>query len=304
MLQRRSLPPLLGIRAFEAAARLGSFVAAAEELCVTPSAVSQQVKGLEEWLGQTLFQRQARGLALTERGRRYMAALGEALDGIHRATQTVRRPDRPGALTISTVHSFAAHWLAPRLHRFADLHPDLDLRVSANTRVVDFAVEAVDAAIRFGAGPYPGLRAELLVEERVTPMCSPRLLAEQPLRRPEDLAGHTLLHDESGFDLFPTLGWHHWLSTAGVAAQVPAERGPVFSDNHLSLLAARAGRGVALGRLVLAGEDLALGDLVAPFPPVDTGLAYRFVAPPERWDAPHLAAFRTWLKQELVRHII
>jgi LysR family glycine cleavage system transcriptional activator len=300
MVQRRQLPPLNALRAFEAAARLGGFAAAADELCVTASAVSQQVKTLEDWLGVPLFQRQPRGLVLTERGRRYRAELAEALDAMHRATQAVRRRDGRESLTVTTTHSFAAHWLAPRLHRFSELHPEIDVRVWAATQLVDLATEDADAAIRFGSAATPGLHAEFLATESVTPMCTPRLLDERPLREPADLAAHTLLHDEWGFGRLPTLSWRSWLKAAGALDRVPLGRAPAFSDNHLSLLAARAGRGVALGRTVLARQDLALGELVAPFPlALDTGLAYRLTCLPARKSEPAIRAFTEWLRAEL-----
>lgn len=300
MPQRRHLPPLNAARAFEAAARLGSFAAAAEELCVTPSAISQQVKALEQWLDVPLFHRQPRGLVLTEAGRRYRTDLAEALDMVHRATQAARRRDGRHGLTVTTMHSFAAHWLAPRLHRFAEVHPDIDLRIWATTRLVDLATEEADVAIRFGAAPPPDLHAEVLAAERVTPMCSPHLPAERPLRAPADLAGHTLLHDEWGFERLPTLGWRAWLRAAGVAERVPLGHGPTFSDNHLSLLAARTGRGVALGRTVLAQQDLVSGELVAPVPlALDTGLSYRLLCLPTRRDDGAIRAFADWLRREM-----
>jgi LysR family glycine cleavage system transcriptional activator len=289
------LPPLNALRAFEAAARHLSFLKAAEELHVTPGAVSQQVKALEEELGVTLFRRLPRGVLLTDAGQLYGKKLGEIFDHIRRATAEIRSERDLSGLTVSTMLTFAARWLIPRLSHFNLVHPDITVRVLADGRLTDFATEDVDLALRYGAGNYPGLHVELLFPETVFPVCSPALLAgPHPLKSLDDLRHHTLLHDEPN-PAYHNLSWARWLTAHGVD-HIDTRPGPRFTFTHLSLQAAVNGQGVALGTDVLADGDLSTGALVRPFPQgLASEHAYWLVAPAAALARPRVRAFRDWI---------
>ena len=288
-----NLPSLNGLRAFEAAARCGSVKAAAAELFVTPGAVSQQVKALEAALGTPLFRRVGNTLQLSEAGAALYPVLHEAFQSIAGAVRRVREREQAGPLTVSTVSSFASKWLVPRLGRFRERHPQIDVRISATERLADFSRDDVDVAIRLGSGNYAGLRSDFLFREPLFPVCSPRLVTGSiPLREPADLRHHTLLHDET-YD-----AWLLWLRQHGVQG-VEARRGPVFSDASMALQAAMDGQGVAMARGELAAQDLADGRLVRPF---DLSVPYRFayfvVSLPEVVEWPKVAAFREWVLEQ------
>ncbi|MCZ6533278.1 MAG: transcriptional regulator GcvA [SAR324 cluster bacterium] len=287
------LPSLNGLRAFEAVARHLSFKNAARALFVTPGAVSQQIKGLEESLGKPLFRRLSRGIELTEAGQSLLPAVQEAFQRISEAAVRLTASDVHGPLTVSVLPSFAVRWLVPRLGRFRDLHPEFDVRISATTQLVDFAREDVDLAVRLGAGEWPGLHCVRLLAGDLFPVCSPKLLkGRRPLRRPEDLRHHTLLHNETYEE------WPLWLRMHGVT-QVDASRGTRFSDSGMVLQAAAAGQGVGLSRMALAEEDLEAGRLVKPFNlTVPSKLAYYICYPPQRENQPKITAFRDWLLDE------
>ena len=289
----RRLPPLNALRAFEAAARHLSFTRAAAELHVTQTAISHQIKALEERLGVRLFRRLPRGLLLTEAAQRLLPPVRDAFDQIAAATERLAVSGSGATLTVSVLPSFAAKWLVPRLGRFRAAHPDLDLRISSSSELVDFARDDVDVGIRMGSGVYPGLRVERLFGEALVPVCSPVLReGPHPLRRPEDLARHVLLHDED------YAGWELWLRLAGVPG-VPARRGPVFTDSGVVVQAAAEGQGVALARRVLAAGDLAAGRLIQPFDvSIPHDLAYYLVCPEATAEQPKIAAFRDWLLAE------
>src|SRR5262249_31885946 len=276
----RRLPPLNALRAFEAAARHLSFLKAANELHVTPGAVSQQVKGLEVQLGIKLFRRLTRGVLLTDAGQLYAKRLGELFDGIDAATRDLRHGDASPVMTVSAIPSFAARWLIPRLGTFNTAHPDITLRVTAESGSPDFLNTDADIAIRYGPPGYPGLESELLFPGIVFPVCSPLLMeGPHPIRSLADLAHQTLLHDEP-YPGFEDLSWKTWLAAVG-AVGVEARPGPVFSFTHMSLQAAASGLGVALGTPVLAGDDLAAGRLVRPLPhEVRAKAAYWLLYPP------------------------
>ncbi|MEX2629585.1 MAG: transcriptional regulator GcvA [Tistlia sp.] len=296
----RRLPPLNALRAFEAAARHLSFTKAAEELNVTQAAISHQVKALEEHIGAPLFRRLNRALALTEPGRVYLPLLSEAFDLIDAGTRRVRARDLSGPLRISVLPSFAGVWLLPRLRRFREQHPDIDVLVQADDRLVDFAHEDIDLGVRYGFGNYPGLRCDYLMGDEIFPVCAPGLVeGDPPLRRPEDLRHHTLVHDEvSRTDDSPD--WRIWLRAAGLEdSGIDPDRGPGYSDMWMVLTAAAAGEGVALGRKTLAADFLKDGRLTAPFGPrLKTRLAYWVVSarPADEW--PKVRAFREWLLAE------
>ena len=300
------LPPLASLRAFEAAARHLSFTRAAEDLSVTPGAISQQVRQLEDWLGVQLFRRMPKGVLLTDAGQLYGSELREVFARLVLASDRVRRHAASPILTISMVPSLATRWLIPRLGAFRARHPEIDLRLEVNSAPTDFTREAVDAGIRQGRGPgWPGLHADPLFPNILFPVCSPRLLEEAPpLRGPRDLARLPLLHEDPWIDAegrSQELTWTEWLAAVG-APEVDATRGPHFSQTQMSLRAALAGQGVALANAVLAGEDLRAGRLVRALPQeVDAGSGYWFVCPEGGLARPRLAAFRGWLLEEAAR---
>lgn len=295
----RRLPPLNALRAFEAAARHLSFTKAAEELHVTQAAVSHQVKHLEQSLGLPLFRRTNRAILLTDAGQSYLPAVREALDAIAEATERIGSQRQRGPLRISVLPSFAAKWLMPRLARFREEHPNIDVLLSATNELVDLHQEEVDAAIRFGRGTYPDLDITFLMSESVFPVCSPRLLeGAHPLKRPGDLKHHTLLHDEV-LGTVDDPDWRIWLAAAGID-DIDPRRGPGYSDSSLVLQAAIAGQGVALARSTLAHDDLLAGHLVKPFgPTLRSGFRYRFVSTRLRARDPRVQAFRGWLLTQI-----
>ena len=292
----RRLPPLNALRAFEAAARHLSFTRAAGELHVTQAAISHQIKALEEWLGMALFKRQNRALLLTDAGQAYLPPLREAFDRIQDAPARLQARDRSGALTVSTFTSFAAKWLVPKLGRFAAAHPDIEVRLAINDALVDLVSDTADVGIRYGSGDWRGLRAERLMTEVVFVVCSPRLLeGPAPLRRPEDLRHHTMLHDDLPED------WDTWLEAAGVGG-IKARRDLAFNHSEMVLQAAIDGLGVALGRSVLVADDLAAGRLVKPFDlELPTQAAYYLVCLEGTQDRPKVKAFRDWVMAEVAR---
>lgn len=306
------LPPLNALRAFEAAARHLSFKKAAEELHVTPAAVSHQIKALEEYLGASLFRRLTRALELTDEGRAMLPKVQEGFECLAAAVERTRRHEAGGTLTVAAPPSFAARWLMPRLRRFTSAHPDIELRMSSNLATIDShdgssaGAEPVDlreagsdVEIRFGTGRYPGLRSDLIFGVSWVAVCSPRLLrGMRPLRTPKDLRHHVLIHDDTIPDLAERANWEEWLKTAG-ATEVDASRGPHFSNAGLALEAAMDGMGVALALRPLAAADVAAGRLAMPFDiAVPSGYAYYLVCPEATADRPPVAAFRDWLLAE------
>lgn len=289
----RSLPPLNALRAFEAAARHLSFTRAAAELHVTQAAVSHQIKALEERLGVKLFRRAGRGLLLTDSAQAYLPEVRAAFERIAEATRRLKAQEAAGALNASVLPSFGAKWLLPRLGRFRGRHPEIDLRISADSRLVDFARDDFDVGIRTGRGRWPGLRSDLILTDVLYVVCSPKLLVgEHPLRRPEDLRYHTLLHDEPGGD------WEMLLRRLGIDGIDPS-RGPGFSHANLVIEAAADGQGVALVGAALAAEDLRIGRLVRPFEEMlPTDYSYWLVCPEAAAERPKIAAFRAWILEE------
>lgn len=290
------LPSLNGLRAFEAAARHLSFTRAAAELNVTQTAVSHQIRRLEEQLGKRLFVRGSRALRLTRDAQDYLPAVRTAFDDLRRATARLQRPDREGLLTVSTTASLAAKWLVTRVARFQDAHPGIEVRITTSTHLVDFQREEVDMAVRYGLGNWPGLRTQWLMAEDIFPVCSPALMTgANPLRRPEDLARHVLLHTTVSRE-----DWQLWLTAAGLPVSIALRRGLSFDESFMALQAAMDGLGVALGRARLVDADIASGRLVVPFDvvlPADAG--YYIVAPEETADAPKIVLFRDWLTRSV-----
>jgi LysR family glycine cleavage system transcriptional activator len=287
------LPSLNGLRAFEAAARHLSFTAAAAELHVTQTAISHQIKRLEEELGIRLFVRQNRALALTPQARDYLPGIRAAFNDLRLATERLLRKDSDHVLTVSTLASMAAKWLLPKLSAFQEAHPGIDVRITTSTSMVDFKSGDVDAAIRYGRGRWPGLRADWLTADQLFPVCSPALLqGDRALRTPADLAHHTLLHSSAGYDD----DWRLWLTAAGLPLDVSKQPGLSFDMIFMTLQAAIDGQGVAVGRTTYVEGDLAKGRLVRPFDislPADAG--FYLVSPEASSDTPKLRAFREWL---------
>jgi LysR family transcriptional regulator, glycine cleavage system transcriptional activator len=288
----RRLPPLNALKAFEAAARSESFTRGAQELRVTQGAVSQQVKALEATLGIKLFTRERQRLVLTEAGRDYLAVVRDALDRIAAGTERLVQHQTSGVLTVSTSPDFAAKWLVHRLGRFAEAHPDIDLRVSATMHHVDFAREAVDLAVRHGDGDWAGLDVVRLCSEELFPVCSPRLLAgRNRITSAADLLKFPLLR----LDDWKT--WLRWFDAAGVGD--PVVHGPVLNRASMLIDAAVDGQGVALARTALAAFDLINGRLVRP---IDVALrmsnTYWIVCPRVNASVPKIAMFRNWLLAE------
>lgn len=281
------------MRAFEAAARHLSFTLAAHELHVTQAAVSHQIKSLEDHLGMPVFKRLNRALVLTSAGQALFPAVSEALDIMASAVDRLHNQDQSGELTITTMDSFAATWLVPKLGRFRKSNPDIDVRITTTDTSVDFARVDVDMAIRYGAGDWPGLSVERLMTEELFPVCAPSLLQSgPPLCCPADLKNHTLLHDDLRED------WRMWLMASG-EDNVDAGKGPGYQHSNLVLLAAEQGDGVALARSVLVQDALAAGRLVKPFDiTMPTEYAYYMVCPHENLDRPKVKAFRQWLIDE------
>ncbi|PJG54915.1 transcriptional regulator [Bradyrhizobium forestalis] len=287
------LPSLNGLRAFEAAARHLSFTLAASELNVTQTAISHQIRRLEEELGIRLFIRQNRALALTPEARDYLPGVRAAFNDLRLATDRLLRKEDDKVLTVSTLASLAAKWLLPRLTDFQEQHPGIDVRITTSASLVDFQRDNVDAAIRYGRGQWPGVRADWLMADELFPVCSPSLIrGDKPLRRPEDLRNHPLLHTSNA----NSDDWRLWLTAAGLPADIARQPGITFDMIFMTIQAAIDGIGVAMGRTSYVQDDIAKGRLVVPFKialPADAG--FYLVAPAGRREAPKLAAFRQWV---------
>lgn len=286
--------PLLALRAFAETARLGSFKAAAERMGVTPGAISQQIRLLEDRLNVSLFVRSRHGVYLTEAGARLHPGVSCGFDHIEKALATVQASAGEKTLTISTVPSFAATWLVPRLGRFNSRHPDIEVRVEASAALADFKRQRIDIALRHGLGVYPGLESILLMAPVLLPVASAALLAKGPaIQEAEDCLHYPLLQDGDRAD------WTLWLQAHGVAADSSAQRGPSFDDDLLLLRAAAAGQGIALVQDNHAWEDLDNGKLVVAFDkPWPSRFAYYAVTRSEALQRPEVRAFIDWIKEE------
>ena len=298
----RDLPPLNALRAFEAAARHLSFTKAAEELGVTPAAVSHQIKGLEDYLGVVLFQRLTRALRLSDAAQAALPVMREGFAKLAEASERLGAEVDSGVLTVSAGPSLAAKWLVPRLDSFRQIRPDLDLRLDANDELVDFQRDGVDIALRYGRGHYPGHRVDPLFGERFSPVCSPRLMAgPHPLREPGDLRHHTLLHLDWRLEDVTAPNWHMLLLAAGVE-DIDSRRGARFNIEALAVQTAIEGHGVALASEALVQEDLNQGRLVRPFDLIvtdESGFSYFLVSPEARAEEPKIVAFRNWILAEV-----
>jgi LysR family glycine cleavage system transcriptional activator len=306
------LPPLTALRAFESAARHLSFKQAAVELHVTPAAISQQVKALEDYLGLSVFRRLTRALELTPTGIAMLPKVHAAFECLAEAVAATRQID-DGPLTVAAPPSFASRWLVPRLPRFSSIHPGVELRISSAAEHIDRIdastlgafgpTDLRDASsrvtIRFGKGIYPGLRVDRIFSPDYVPICSPQLPSvERPLATPQDLCRHVLIHDDTlGLDQRHAM-WTQWLDAAGVAL-IDAQRGPRFSNAVLALDAALDGQGVALALRPLVEADIAAGRLIIPFDlALASPYAYFLVMPEQLSRRASVAAFSAWLLAE------
>lgn len=289
----RRLPPLSALRAFEAAARHGSFKRAASELAVTPTAISHQIRALEEFTGLSLFKRDTRKVLLTEAGAQLYPVLRDGFDEFERTLDRLAPATARAQVTISATSAFTANWLVPRMHRFHALQPEIDLHLQASDQVVDLVDAGVDIAIRYGTGPYATVAAEILFADRFAPVVNPKLGVESPA----DLDKVTLIHFQwnKAHPLNPT--WERWFAAARQAG--PAAAGQLrFSDEGHAIQAAVAGQGIALLSLVLVEHELASGRLVQPFGPIIAGHTYHLVMRSDRPPGPSVSAVADWLRSE------
>jgi len=289
------LPSTQSLRIFETVARQLNFTRTAEELNLTQGAVSHQMRELESLLGAKLFERQARGLTLTNAGAAYLPFVREALERLRTGGAALSRESRENILTVTMSPNFANKWLVPRLGDFAETHPEIDLRISAARRHVDFAADGIDLGIRHGAGDWPHLHVSRLCPEWFYPVCSPAYAEAHSLSAPVGLRGVRLLHDQN------RARWREWLAAFGVEA-APSEQGPIFSDTSLAIDAAVAGQGVALARSALAALDIKAGRLIRPMAEsVPAPFAYWIVCPRATAERPTIVALRNWLLTEAER---
>ncbi|QNB17568.1 transcriptional regulator GcvA [Paraburkholderia tropica] len=292
------LPPLQTLRAFEATGRLLSMTLAAQELHVTQGAISRHIKTLEDDLGVTLFQRLTRRIVLTESGAELLLAVTRLLGELTREAERLRAQDSVTRMTISTSVSFASKWLALRLHRFKALHPELDVHLDVTDINVDLQDGKADVAIRYGSGRYPRALAERIMDETVTPVCSPEYQARtKGLPSVDSLSSCTLLHEDRML-----ANWEQWFALAQVD-KIRTGRGPAYSHGSMAIEAAIRGEGVALGRSVLVADDIAAGRLVAPFPhyKLKAERGYDLVYRIGGRDHPKVCALRDWLADEVQR---
>jgi LysR family glycine cleavage system transcriptional activator len=287
------LPSLSALRAFEAGARHLSFTRAARELSVTQTAISHQVRQLEEELGVKLFHRRPRELALTPAGSSLYPVLAESFDRIRETVTRIRARPESRHLTVSLTPTFGSRWLAQRLGRFWREHPDVDLRLHHSVQLADLARDDVDLAVRWGRGDWTGLTAERLMPAQATPLCSPVLLSgSNPLLSPADLKHHTLIHQKDYQE------WSEWLAAAGVD-DVDGQRGPVIDDANAIIQSAMLGHGVMIAVPEVLSGEIATGALVAPFETrPDPAFAYYVVYPPGGLQRPEARAFRDFLIAE------
>lgn len=291
------LPPLNALRAFEAIARHLSFARAADELHVTPAALSHQIRALEDLLGLALFHRRTRAIELTDAGRLIYPGLHAGFDSLRNALGQLERAREGNVLVISATPGLVAKWLMPRLWRFLHAHPDIDARVSAVLKVADFSAEGVDVAIRLSKGDHPDLYVEKLFDDSMLPLCSPRLI-EEGLRGPADLPRFPLIHYDIAMSMRAPPTWADWFAIAGIKGDVA--RGLKVNVADHALDAAVAGAGVTLSFKLIASDDVHSGRLVSPFgPELPLASGYHFVCPKGRETAPKVRAFRDWLFAEM-----
>jgi LysR family transcriptional regulator, glycine cleavage system transcriptional activator len=294
---KRTHLPLNGLRVFEAAARHLSFTRAADELAVTPAAVGQHIRALEDVLGVVLFKRSARSLDLTPEAERALPALRNGFEHFEEAVRVMQQAQASSVLTISVPPSFAAKWLVPRLDKYTSSRPHMQIRVLAQERLADFAGENLDMAVRYGAGDYADLQVEKLMAEDVAAMAAPEIAAQ--IASPQDLVSAVLIHDDSSLDDSDAPTWNNWLKAAGVSHD-GAERGLRFNLSSLVIEAAATGKGVALVKQALADGEVQSGRLVRLFNSSEKAkFAYWMVAPAPQWRQKKVQEFVTWLRSEV-----
>jgi LysR family glycine cleavage system transcriptional activator len=281
---------LNALRTFEAVASRLSFAKGAEALNVSPAAVSSQIRALEDRLGQPLFRRQGRQITLTEAGRKLLPGVQRGLTELRQAVHGVMQERSEGVLNVTMMPTFLQKWMLPRLAEFAESHAAIDLRIQADNALVSFAHSNVHAAIRFGPGRWPGLRASRLLDDWILPVCSPRLLQRiGPIGSAEELQQHDLLYVESTV-------WDAWFRVLGEKGR--ESRWALLNDSLSILIAAEQDQGIALTRWSLVARDIAAGRLVRPIPTVvKTDWSYYFAAPPHFYDLPKVTAFRHWMEE-------
>ncbi len=292
------IPSLNALRAFSVVGAHLNLRAAAAELFVTPSALSHQIRGLEAELGIKLFVRNPRGFALTVSGKALHPQVSSAFAQLGDAVRAIKPRQRPGAITVSMLSTFAMRWFIPRLYRFQKIHPDIKVRISTSIELVDFEQEDVDCAIRSGQGSWAGIHALRLLDEQFTPVCCPSIpTGDTPLNQPSDLARHTLLHSRLRPD-----DWKAWLDAEGLADLKP-RHDQEFETRNFAIAAALRGLGVAIIDPLLVQEELKDKRLIQPFThTLPTTSAYYLVWPTTRGESKELTAFRTWLMKEVARN--
>lgn len=286
----RRLPPLNGLKVFEAAARHLSFTRAAEELFVTQAAVSHQIKGLEEFLGIKLFRRRNRVLLLTEEGQSYYLDIKDVFTGILESTERLLALTEKGVITVAVPTTFAVQWLVPRISRFSSEHPDIDVRITAVDYDENFLSEEIDVAVYYGKGRWSGVESSKLHTEYLTPVCSPNLLnGDIPLNQQSDLKHHNLLHDGS------RQAWKSWVKVFGLKG-VNVNQGPIFSHSMLVMQAAVLGQGIALAHSVLARPEIEAGRLVRLFQERKvSSSAYYVICDEAQAEQGKIKAFKDWI---------
>ena len=293
-----ALPPLNALRAFEAIARHLSFAKAADELHVTPAALSHQIRALEEQLGLELFHRRTRAIELTDAGRLIYPGLHSGFESVRQAIGQLQRAREHNVLVISATPGLVAKWLVPRLWRFLHAHPDIDARVAATMKLAEFPTDGVDVAIRMSTGDHPDLHVERLFQDSMLPVCSPRLV-EQGLRTAADLARFPLIHHDIPMSMRAPPRWADWFAAAGVSG-IDASRGLRVNVADHALDAAVAGAGVSLSFKLIASDDVHAGRLVSPFgPELPLSVGYYFVCPKGHETRPNVRVFHDWLYSEM-----
>ncbi|MEE9446583.1 MAG: transcriptional regulator GcvA [Arenicellales bacterium] len=294
------LPPLNALRAFEAAARHLSFTKAAEELNVTPGAISQQIKVLESYLGLALFKRKNRMILLTEQAQVCLPYLSQGLNNFSEGMRAIEQFNQTKPLTITVAEAFASRWLMPRLRNFQALHPDIDVRIDASKKLIDLNNSDVDAGIRFGSGNYTGLVTDFLLPLEVYPVCSPSLLNNKPpIKTAADLQHFTLIHGDYYYFGASQPDWAMWFKTLGIN-DIDSNRGLRYESAELVVKAAVEGQGIALTGSVIVENDLKAGRLIRPLDhtiPLD--FAFYFVCTEAKAQQKNVAAFRQWLLEEV-----
>lgn len=299
----QTMPPLSALRAFEAAARHLSLTVAAQELHVTPGALSHQIRGLEDFLGVKLFERRVRAVALTSAGQQLYPGLQAGFAQIREAVENLTAEQNPGVLVVSTSPGLTSKWLAPRLYRFGAAYPDVDVRISSSLVNANFASDGVDLAVRnmrIDPAPDPALEIEKLADISFIPVCSPRLIKKHgPVKSARDLARLPLIHDETLSARGASPEWSEWFKAAGVT-DVDLRRGLRFNSADHALDAAGEGAGVLLAHDILAYDDLRTGRLIIPvMRALHPGRAFHLVWANARRPSPAAEAFRRWIREEV-----